>query len=152
MATDTAWREGGGPWLTSFLARHLLRVSRLFLVCEPLGPPPRLSTCVPYPRPSFRGALRRRGSRRGALGSPRGACAVRGRPPLQCRRYCRLPAGKCGKEELSATAAVVAMGVSEAGRGDARAGRAPRSPCHPPCAPIVPWTPSHVTLTPSGLT
>ncbi|KAF4009839.1 hypothetical protein G4228_001000, partial [Cervus hanglu yarkandensis] len=36
--------------------------------------------------------------------------AVRGPPPLQCRRYRRLPAGKCGKEELSATAAVVAMG------------------------------------------
>ncbi|KAG5196491.1 hypothetical protein MJG53_016869 [Ovis ammon polii x Ovis aries] len=34
----------------------------------------------------------------------------KGPPPLQCRRYRRLPAGKCGKEELSPTAAVVAMG------------------------------------------
>lgn len=69
----------------------------------------------------------------GLEGSPRGACAVRGPPPLWCRcrsrcRRCRLPAGKCGKEELRATAAVAAMGVSEGGRGDARAGRAPRLP------------------------
>lgn len=60
----------------------------------------------------------------------------KGPPPLQCRRYRRLPAGKCGKEELSPTAAVVAMGVSEAEGGDARAGKAPRSPCHPPAPPL----------------
>ena len=110
--------------------------------CETLRPPPQLSTCAPsLPAPSPPRALRRRGARRGSRGSPRGACAVRGPPLLwcRCRRRCsryRLPAGKCGKEELRATAAVAAMGVSEGGRGDARAGRAPRlpGPLRPHCS------------------
>lgn len=75
----------------------------------------------------------------GRAGSPRSACVVRGPPPLRfCRRRrrCRLPAGKCGKEELRATAAVAAMGVSEAGTGGAKARRAPRfsRPLRPLCS------------------
>lgn len=106
--------------------------------CGTLGPPPpppalhlRASPVAPSP------ALRRRGARQGAQGSPRGACAVRDPPPplWGCRRRrpcrCRLPAGECGKEELRAAAAVAAMGVSEAEGGDARVGGAPWSPRPP---------------------
>lgn len=124
-------KRGGGAGLTSFLARRCSAPPASF-GSETLHPPPRLSTCaLPQLAPSP--SLRRRGARQGAQGSPRGACAVRGPPPLWCRRRrrrcrCRLPAGKCGKEELRAAAAVAAMGVSEAGRRDARAGSAPRSP------------------------
>lgn len=56
--------------------------------------------------------------------------------------------GKCGKEELSPTAAVVAMGVSEAGETPELEGSP--FPCHP-LRPHCSLNPPHVTLTPSGL-
>lgn len=116
---------------TSFAARRC-SAPPASLGCETLGPPPELSTCTPAPAsPPPRvcaGAVPT-----GARGRPARRMRGAGPRPLwfrRCRRShrCRLPAGKCGKEELRAAAAVAAMGVSEAGRGDSRAGSAPRSP------------------------
>lgn len=116
---------------TSFLARRR-SAPPASLGCKTLGPPPELSTCTPAPASPLPVSAQAR-CPPGRAGGPRGACAVRGPRPLwfrRCRRShrCRLPAGKWGKEEPRAAAAVAAMGVSEAGRGDSRAGSAPRSP------------------------
>lgn len=97
MATDTAWGEGGGPGLTSFLARRLLRASRLFLVCETLGPPPRLSTCAPYPARPFVGL-----------------CA--GAVPAGARWGAREAHAQCGARRRSRVAAPTASQPATVGR------------------------------------
>lgn len=92
--------KGRGPG-SSFPARRLLRASASFWCARPLGPPPGLLHLPCHPSPSLRGLCAGAVPAGARWGSSPRRMRSKGPPPLQCRRYRRLPAGKCGKEELS---------------------------------------------------